>query len=63
MEDPLLEGMATHSRLLAWRILQTEGGWRATVHRVSKVWTQLKHLAHVHTCTIKFSCNYIMLPQ
>ena len=24
-EDPLQEGMATHSRILAWRILWTEG--------------------------------------
>ena len=35
-EDPLQEGMATHSSILAWRILWTEEpGW-ATVHEVTK---------------------------
>ena len=41
-EDPLEEGMATHSSILAWRILWTEETGRATVHRVTKGWTQLK---------------------
>ena len=40
-EDPLEEGMATHSSILAWRIPQTEELW-ATVHRVPKSRTQLK---------------------
>jgi len=35
-EDPLEEGMATHSSLLAWRILMDRGAWQATVHRVTK---------------------------
>ena len=35
-EDPLEEGMATHSRILAWRILMDGGAWRATVHGVPK---------------------------
>ena len=35
-EDPLEEGMATHSGILAWRIPMNRGGWRATVHGVSK---------------------------
>ena len=30
-EDPLEEGMATHSSILAWRILTDRGAWRATV--------------------------------
>ena len=29
-EDPLEEGMATHSSILAWRILMDRGAWRAT---------------------------------
>ena len=34
LEDPLEKGMATHSRILAWRIPWTErGAWWATVHR------------------------------
>ena len=26
-EDPLEEGMATHSNILAWRILMDRGAW------------------------------------
>ena len=35
-EDPLEEGMATHSSILAFRILMDRGAWRATVHGVAK---------------------------
>ena len=35
-EDPLEKGMATHSSILAWRILMDKGAWRATVHGVTK---------------------------
>ena len=35
-EDPLEEGMATHSSILAWRIPMDRGAWWATVHRVTK---------------------------
>ena len=38
-EDPMEEGMATHSRILAWRIPMDRGAWRATVHEVAKSWT------------------------
>ena len=40
-EDPLEEGMATHSSILTWRILMDRGAWRATVHGVAKSRTQL----------------------
>ena len=40
-EDPLKEGMATHSSILAWRIPMDKGACRATVHGVAKSWTQL----------------------
>ena len=40
-EDPLEEGMATHSSILNWRILRDRGTWQATVHGVAKSWTQL----------------------
>ena len=40
-EDPLEEGMATHSSILAWRIPMDRGAWRATVHGVAKRQTQL----------------------
>ena len=39
-EDPLEEGMATHSSILAWKIPMDRGAWRATVHGVPKSWTQ-----------------------
>jgi len=38
-EDPLEEGMATHTSILAWRIPMDRGAWKATVHRVAKSWT------------------------
>ena len=31
-EDPLEEGMTTHSGILAWRIPTDRGAWQATVH-------------------------------
>ena len=35
-DDPLEEGMATHSSILAWRIPMDSGAWQATVHGVTK---------------------------
>ena len=35
-EDPLEEGMAAHSKNLAWRIPMDRGAWQAAVHRVTK---------------------------
>ena len=35
-EDPLQEGMETHSSILAWRIPMDRGAWWATVHRVTE---------------------------
>ena len=40
-EDPLEEGMATYSIILAWRISVDRGAWRATVHGVTESPTQL----------------------
>ena len=40
-EDPLEEEMATHSSILAWRILMDRGAWWATVHWVAKSRTGL----------------------
>ena len=48
-EDPLGEGMATHSSILAWRILRTEepGGLQSIgSQRVGHDWSDL---AHMHT--------------
>ena len=38
-EDPLEEGMAAHSSILAWRISTDRGAWQAIVHSVAKSWT------------------------
>ena len=35
-QDPLEEGMATRSSILAWRIPMDRGSQQATVHGVSK---------------------------
>ena len=35
-ENPLKEGMATHSSILAWRIPIDREAWWATVHGVEK---------------------------
>ena len=36
-EDPLEEGMATHSSILAWRIPMDRGAWWATAHVVTEL--------------------------
>ena len=40
-KDPLEEDLATHSRILAWRIPTDRGAWWATVHGVRKRQTRL----------------------
>ena len=40
-EEPLEEGIATHSSILAWRIPMDRGAWQATVHGTAKSQTQL----------------------
>ena len=40
-EDPLEEGIATHTNILAWRIPVDRGTWWAEVHGVIKSQTQL----------------------
>ena len=42
-EDPLEEGMATHSSILAWRIPRDRGAWWATVYGVAKSLTRLSN--------------------
>ena len=42
-EDPLEEGMATHSSILSWRIPMDRGAWQATVHGVAKSQTRLSN--------------------
>ena len=40
-DNPLEEGMATHSSILAWRIPVEGGAWWAIVHGVTKSQTRL----------------------
>ena len=35
-EDPLEEGMATHSSIPAWKIPMDKGAWQPTVHGVTE---------------------------
>ena len=42
-KDPLQEGMATHSSILAWRIPMDRGAWQATVPGVAKSWSRLSN--------------------
>ena len=44
-EDPLEEGMATHSSILALESPMDRGAWQATIHRVTQSWTQQKRLS------------------
>ena len=44
-EEPLGEGMATQSSILAWKIPMDRGAWWATVHRAAKSQTRLKQLS------------------
>ena len=44
-EDPLEEGTATHSSILAWRTRMDRGAWQAAVYRVTKSQTGLKRLS------------------
>ena len=48
-EDPLEEGMATHSSILAWRIPVDRGDWQATVHHEESDTTKPLSTAH-HLC-------------
>ena len=60
-EDPLEEGMATHSNILAWRIPMDRGAWQTTGpwgHKESDMNDQLSTALIVHTlifmCFIPF---------
>ena len=38
-EDPLEQGMTTHSSILAWRIPMDRGAWQAKDHGVAESYT------------------------
>ena len=60
-EDPLEEGMATHSSILAWRIPMDKGAWWAIIHGVTKSWTRLSDF-HFHF-TFNFSSGASLVAQ
>ena len=53
-EDPLEQGMTTHSSILAWRIPIDRGTRQATVHGVTKSQTRLSDYAHTQKKRIYF---------
>ena len=53
-EDPLEEGMAIHSSILAWRIPMDRETWWVILHGVAKSLTETKH------STV---CKYILILQ
>ena len=70
-EDPLEEGMSTHSSILAWRIPMDRGTWRLTVHEVAKSWDMTEWLSacararartHTHTDTIDNHSYFLIQP-
>ena len=54
-EDPLEDGMATHSSILAWKIPRERGVWRATVHGVAESdmteWLNTAHTSQ-NSCSV-----------
>ena len=42
-KDPLEEGMATPSSILAWRISMGSGAWWVTVHGIAQSQTRLSN--------------------
>ena len=63
-EDPLEEGTATHSSILAWRIPWTEepGGLQSIT--VTKSWTQMKWLSmHAHMKSVKYAVTSCLKNQ
>ena len=49
LEDPLEECMATHSRILAWRIPIDSGTWLVKVHGISQSRTRLSNFTFTFT--------------
>ena len=47
-EDPLEEGMATHSSILAWRVPMDREAWQAAIHGVVKSWTRQHSTVHTY---------------
>ena len=56
-ENPLEEGMATHSSIVAWRIPMDRGAWRATIHGVAESGqTEWLSTSQKHRWSITLDC-------
>ena len=58
-EDPLQEGMATHSSVLTWGISMDRGAWWAIVHQVA----ELDMTKQLSTARMKGSAGLPRLPE
>ena len=58
-EEPLEEGMATHSRTLAWRIPWTEVPGRATVHGGLREADTTEQLTYTHRNAVEMTSNKV----
>ena len=52
--DPLEEGVAPHSSILAWKIPMGGGAWQAAVHGVAESRTRLSDLAAAAAAAVMF---------
>ena len=57
-EDPLKEGMASHSSILAWRIPMDRGAWRAAIQGAAKGQTALSAAQHMHLSALMILFSY-----
>ena len=57
-KDPLEEGRATHSSILAWRIPMDRGAWWTTVHGVTKSQTQPSDFHSLTYALLWGKCQY-----
>ena len=58
-EDPLEEGLATHSSILVWRIPMDRGAWQATAQSVANSQIWLKRLSMQHALHIETLCRLV----
>ena len=45
--------MATHSSVLAWRMLMERGAWQAVVYEITQNWIRLKRLSTAQHYSLK----------